>query len=194
MKNYIDIVEFKDRWSASFDWSHSFIRECYFTTPRHLNEIVDPESGKVVLGDVSGPLNVRLVVASSGNPDVYGVEFLLANVTAFSYQRVESLTFEYEHAGSAGHLVRFSIDNEAECWFISESVLVKLLGKSYCGIHLILGHESPVINAEKSTAVDGCWRRCGRCANIWEEARNVIYSRCPNCGELTELMNHDPIA
>lgn len=189
MNNYIPIEDAVDRLRTDFDWSHSFVRECYFVTVRNFREYAD-DSGGHFLGDTDGPRNARLIVASAGNSAETGVEFLFFNVKVFSIQSFDELHFEYSRDPHSGHSVRFAdFSSNRECWVNAETVLVRFLGKSYLGVDLFLGFEFPTDQACEAEIIEGCWRQCGNCKDAWEENPRVVFSRCPGCGEVTKLKN-----
>lgn len=185
--NYQAIEHVISRMKNDYDWSHSFIRECYFTTSHCMCEFID-DTGESRLGDADGRQHVRLIVASAGNPANCGIEFLFRGVTVFSIQKLSELSLAYEFDPHSGHSVRFTgVNTDGECWINAESVMVRFLGRSYLGIDLLLGHEFPTEVAHDAVAVEACWRQCGNCSNAWAENPNVEFSRCPDCGELTKL-------
>lgn len=187
MNDFIALVDVSERLKSDFDWTHSFIRECYLTTDRNMHEFID-DSGRTVLGDTQGWQQARLAVACAGNPNEWGVEFVFYRVKVFSIQPLEELVFEHEYDKSAGHTVRFSgKSTSSECWINAESVLVRFLGRSYHGIDLLLGYELPTANACEAERLDACFRQCGHCKNAWAETPNVVFSRCPSCGLMTKL-------
>ncbi|HEY2785138.1 MAG TPA: hypothetical protein VGJ05_09205 [Fimbriiglobus sp.] len=187
MNSYCPIEQVVGQLRSDYDWSHSFIRECYFATSHCFCEFVD-DLGKQNVGDTDGPQNVRLVVACAGNATDTGIEFLFRGVKVFSVQKLDELTFDYNYDRHSGHSVRFSGPNSVgDCWINADSVLVRFLGKSYLGVDLLVGFELPTKDAYASTAIEGSWRQCANCSNIWEESPKVEFSRCPKCGELTRL-------
>ncbi len=187
MNNYASIESVIERLQSDFDWSHSFIKECYLQTAHTRCQFVD-ESGLTRLGDVSGSQQCRLVVSCAGNSNLLGIEFLFANVSVFSIQTLEELEFGHEYDVHAGHSVRFTGHNSrGECWINAQSVLVRFLTDWYLADSLLLGFEFPTTEAFSAERVEGYWRQCGNCKNIWEESSKVEFSRCPECKEITQL-------
>jgi hypothetical protein len=187
MNNYFPIEAVAAQLTNDYDWSHSFIRECYFTTGRNLKEFYD-SSQTAFLGDTDGPQNVRLIVACAGNPLNTGIEFMLRDIGVFLIQRLHELSFDYKSDKHAGHIVTFGgpLDEEHACFFTAKSVLIKFLGRTYQGPQLRLGGEMPSEEAPIAIRLDGCWRQCPICGNAWEERPTVDFSRCPKCGELSQ--------
>lgn len=187
MNNYHRIEDVLERLKNDCDWTHSFIRECYFTTSHSMCEFAD-DSGKTQLGDVDGPQDLRLTIACAGSHIDTGIEFLFRRIGVFSIQTFDELSFHYECDPHSGHMVRFSSTKSYdECYINAESVFVRFLGRKYLGINLLLGFEFPTLEACTAEIVEGCWRQCGNCSNAWEESPRVEFSRCPDCGHVTRL-------
>ncbi len=189
MKEYIGIEEALSRLRSEFDWYHSFIRECYFST-LHCFQGSPDGSGDDTLGDAWSPLNLRIVVAATGNPVVFGIEFLCVGVKVFSLQRLDELAFDCqcEKEWVTLSLGNASINTE-DCWVMCREIHVAFLGREYLGPWLRLGFEFPHAEAIEATSIDECWRQCTSCYNAWSENPEVQYSRCPDCGELTKLQD-----
>ncbi len=187
MNEYFAIEEVISRLRDEFDWTHSFIREFYFSTLRCFQKCQN-DSGHILIGDADGPQNLRFVVAAAGNPTVSGIEFLCFDVSAFSLQRLDELLFccQIENGKVKLSLSNASINNE-DCWILSKEVHVAFLGKEYLGPSLRLGFELPSEDAIDASGIDECWRQCSNCSNAWIERPDVGYSRCPECGQLTKL-------
>ena len=187
MNDYCDIMDVLRLLTTSYDWSHSFVRECYFMSDHMMVAYVDDRQDSHV-GDVDGPLHIRLVVATAGNDANTGVEFLFTNVVAFSIETLEDLSFQYRNSGNLYHTASFAGQQSgSKCYIQSQSIRVRFLGKTYLGANQLLGHPFPTPRAVVATKVEGCWRQCKNCGNIWEEVPNVEFSRCSNCGEVTRL-------
>ncbi len=189
MNNYISIQDAIPRLQSEFNWFHSFIRELYFTTLRCYQRLQN-DSGDDRVGEAWSPRDLRMVVAVAGNPAVFGIEFLCFDVRAFSLQRLDELAFDckYEKDSVKLGLGNASINAE-DCWVISKEVQVAFLGKEYLGPSLRLGFELPREDAIVATSIDECWRQCANCSNAWRENPEVSYSRCPECGQLTNLQS-----
>jgi hypothetical protein len=189
MNDYLAIEEAMPRLQNEFNWFHSFIRELYFTTV-HCYQKLETDQNDDRVGDAWFPRNLRMVVAAAGNPTVFGIEFLCFDVKAFSLQRLDELAFDCKcEMGS----VRLSFGNASinaeDCWIVSKEVQVAFLGKDYLGPWLRVGFELPREDATGATSVDECWRQCTNCSNAWRENPEVVYSRCPECGQLTKLQS-----
>lgn len=187
MNSYHPIRDVIGRLESDFDWSHSFIRECYFTTSRNICEFAGA-SGEIIHGDAGGPQEVRLAVACGGNTVDTGLDFIFRGVGPFSIQKLNELSFYHQYDRHAGHLVRFTgAQSDRECYIFASSVVVRFLGRRYLGPGLIVGFELPTSEAHEAKKIEGCWRQCGNCCNAWEESPKVEFSRCPDCGEVTRL-------
>lgn len=187
MNSYYHIQDVVERLRDEYDWTHSFVRECYFATSHHLCEFVD-DAGNTKIGDVYGPQDLRLVIACAGNATDTGIEFIFRDISVFSVQVFDELHFEYEFDVHSGHTVHFANAKRGrECYIIAKSVLVQFLGRTYLGIGLRLGFEFPTSEAFEAQIIEGCWRQCANCSNAWQENPRIEYSRCPACGELTKL-------
>lgn len=188
MNNYSPIQEVIDRLKHDYDWTHSFIRECYFATARNLKEFEDA-SGNVLLGDTAGSQDVRLIIACAGNLYDTGIEFLMRGIGVFSVQKLDELSFAYDFDTHSGHLVRFAprANDGGECFFSAKSVIVRFLQRDYQGIGLRLGSEFPADDTAIAESLHDCWRQCSLCGNAWEEIPAIEFSRCPTCGHLTHL-------
>ena len=188
MSAYFPIADVLDRLRSDYDWTHSFIRECYFAASHVMTEYVDG-SGTRLTGDTPGPLHARLIVASAGNKLNTGIEFIFHEVAAFSIQTFDELSFDYDYDQRAGHVVYFTDSQSADdCYLRAESVLVRFLGRSYLGPDQLLGFVFPTSEAVPATKIEGCWRQCTNCKNIWEESPELEFSRCPDCGAVTRLV------
>lgn len=188
MSNYYPIESVIERLRDEYDWTHSFIRECYLSTARNLKQIVD--AGEIIIGDTQAPQNGRLIVSSAGNATNLGIEFVLHDIIKFSIQSIDELRFNYECDGHSCHLIRFAglSDNDVpSCFFLAKKVDVLFLGKTYQGIALRIGYEYPFEDTVDAINLEGCWRLCSACSNAWEENPSIIFSRCPHCGFLTKL-------
>lgn len=191
MNSYIPIENVVDRLKCDFDWPHSFIRECSFASKHCMVEDVD-ESNRNVLGDVYGPQYAKLVVASAGNSQNYGIEFVFCDVVIFMIQTFDELEFDYHYDKHAGHVVSFShSQSHAECYIIAKSVMIRFLGKSYLGQDLLLGFEMPCDETYESVCVESDWRRCSNCMNIWQVSPQIEIAKCPECGVVTKLRSID---
>lgn len=187
MNSYHRIEDVINRLKNEYDWTHSFIRECYFATTHCMCKFVDA-SGGIKIGDVGGPQNARLSVACAGNAVDTGIEFVFLDVGMFSVQAFDELRFRHDYSVHSGHTVAFAnAELGRECYINAKSVFVKFLGQAYLGVDLLLGFEFPADEAYCANALDGCWRQCTNCSNAWEENPKVKFSRCPDCGELTRL-------
>ena len=187
MNSFQPITTALDKLNNDYDWTHSFVREFYLTTSRFMSEFLD-DSGHTQLGDREGDRCIRLIVAASGNPSDFGIEFMFRRVSVFSIQSLDELSFCHDYDVHAGHSIRFKAGNDdGECWINSESVFVRFLGKSYSGPCLILGYEAPNDDAYDAIAIESCWRQCTNCSNAWAENPVIQFCRCPDCGELTKL-------
>ena len=51
------------------------------------------------------------------------------------------------------------------------------------------GPEMPSVDSVESHVLEGKWRQCATCSDAWEEELSVVYSLCPACGRLTELVH-----
>jgi hypothetical protein len=187
MNSYVPIEDIVDRLKSDFDWPHSFIRECSFASKHCMVEYVD-DSGRTVVGDVYGPQYAKLVIASAGNSQNYGIEFLFCDVENFSIKTFDELRFVYDYDKHHGHTVDFSdYDSGPECYIVAKSVMIRFLGKSYLGQDLLLGFEMPCDETVESVCVEIDWRRCSNCMNIWQASPLVEIARCPECGVMTKL-------
>jgi hypothetical protein len=187
MNNYISIEEVAERLKNDFDWSHSFIRECYFASKHCMVEFVDRASNRVV-GDTDGPQFARIVIASAGNPMVFGIEFLFCNIRVFSVQSFTNLSFRYTYDRSTGHQISFSDPHEErECWIVADSVRVRFMGRAFLGPGFVLGFEIPNDDVNDSIRIEGDWRQCLNCNNIWKVESGIDTIRCPDCGVITKL-------
>lgn len=187
MNKYYRIQDVVERLTNDYDWTHSFVRECYFATSHSMCEFVD-DSGETKLGDVDGAQDLRVVIACAGNAVDSGIEFIFKDISVFSVQTLDELHFQYDYEVHSGHEVRFSnAEQGRECFINAKSVFVQFLGRKYLGIDLMLGFEFPTSEAVDAVAVEGCWRQCTKCSNAWEESPKVEFSRCPDCGEVTRL-------
>lgn len=192
MSDYQPIVRVVELLKNQFDWRHSFIRECCFVSERQLVSIRD-ESGEETQGDISGPLNLRVVVAAAGNRGFWGIDILFRKVSVFSIGTLADLSFYHRYVPNHEHFVTFSgPENQSECWIASQEVLVRFVGSSYQGPTLLLGHPIPAEVAYKATVVEEAWRRCENCLNIWEVPLDEPRCRCPDCAEIT-ILDGQPI-
>jgi hypothetical protein len=189
MSNYLTIEEALPRLQNDFNWFHSFIRELYFTTLHCFDRLQnDPNDDRV--GDAWFPRNLRMVVAASGHPTIFGIEFLCFGVTVFSLQGLEELVFNCKcEKGSVSLSFGNAAMNIKDCWIVSKDVQVAFLGKEYLGPSLRIGFELPQKNAIVATSIDELWRQCTNCSNAWRENPTVDYSRCPQCGQLTKFQS-----
>jgi len=55
------------------------------------------------------------------------------------------------------------------------------------GRSAVFGPELPSPLAVPAVCVRAGWRQCSECCDAWEEDDRITFSRCPACGELTEL-------
>lgn len=187
MNSYIPIENVVDRLKSDFDWPHSFIRECSFASKHCMVEDVD-DLGQTEVGDVYGPQYARLAIASAGNSQNYGIEFLFCDVGVFSIQTFNELRFVHEYDKHHGHTVAFSdYDSGRECFIVAKSVMIRFLGKSYLGQDLLLGFEMPYDETYDSVKIEGEWRQCSKCMNIWQASPLVEITKCPECGVVTKL-------
>jgi len=187
MNNYYRIEDVIDRLKHEYDWTHSFIRECYFATDHCMCEFVS-DSGETKFGDAGGQQNVRLAIACAGNADDTGIEFVFRDVSVFSIKALDELQFQYDYDVHSGHSVQFSsAEGNRDCYINAKSVFAKFLGRTYLGIDLLLGFEFPTSGAFEAEAVENCWRQCSNCSNVWQENPKIEFSRCPDCGEVTRL-------
>jgi hypothetical protein len=186
MNNYQTIETVADRLQKNYDWWHSFIRECYFYTPRNFRDISD-STGASILGESLAGNSARLIVACAGSSSDTGIEFVLHNIGPFAIENLAELSFAYVHDVHAGHIVRFDAANgdDRRCFFVARSVQVKFLGREYQGPGFLVGFEDPTAETVAAIHVDGRWRQCPQCSNIWEADGINTISRCPSCGTLT---------
>ena len=187
MNNYMPIEKALPRLQKEFNWFHSFIRELYFTT-LHCNQKMQDISVDNGIGETWFPRDLRMVVASAGNPKIFGIEFICYGIQSFSLQRLDELLFACEIEKERVQLNFTDAKmGGGPCWIISNEVQVAFLGEEYLGPFLRIGHELPRVEAIGATMIDECWRQCTNCSNAWKESPNVCYSRCPDCGQLTKL-------
>jgi hypothetical protein len=71
---------------------------------------------------------------------------------------------------------------------VADSILVQFLGKEYLGPRFVLGFEISNDEVYVASGVEGKWRKCGKCKNIWQEDIGNKISRCPDCGAITKLL------
>jgi len=192
MNKYYDVATIADKLSSQYDWSHSFIRECYLASNRNLKDLADPR-GDLKLGDVFGNYDARIVIACAGNADDTGIEFIFRDLVAYSIIQTVDTRFCYTYDKHSGHTIRFSDSMDAGelCFFTAKSVDVKFLGRSYQGHVFLLGQDFPSNNALIAISIDAKWRQCPNCSNVWSKCSTIEFSRCPECGILTRLSNGD---
>ncbi len=188
MTNYIQIEEALPTLINEFDWPHSFIRELYFTSCHSLQQHED-NLGQDMICEGFAPLNLRLMIAASGNPKVFGIEFICEDVKLFSFQTLDELQFKcnIDRDGVFCDFVDHAISFDKGCCVASRDVRVAFLGEEYLGPMSRLGYEIPSEDAIKAMKLEGYWRQCPTCFNAWEERLDIQYSRCPECGRLTAL-------
>lgn len=99
-----------------------------------------------------------------------------------------------ENDSAVGRVVRNdkSIDQGIELEFDSGFRIVaerlfwrerpEFLGRAYR-----LAVEPPSIEAVSAITLEGDWRQCSSCSDAWQESRHIQFSRCPLCGQVTEL-------
>lgn len=189
MSTFIPLLDAAPRLNDGIDWTHSFIRECYFST-QHCFMRYEDQSGRMTIGESDSPLNLRLVIAVAGNPKVHGIDFICLSVKVFSIQRLNELKFEWDQEHGFIRLAFSNSEiNSEDCWIVCKDVHVSFLGDEYLGPQLRLGYEFPDSNAIIAKNMDECWRQCPRCSNAWIENPAVCYSRCTECGSLTVLQS-----
>jgi hypothetical protein len=188
MKNYSTIEEATPRLRSEFNWYHSFIRELYLST-LHCHSRFKDDAGNSIIGDSQAPLDLRMIIAASGNAKIFGIEFLCFDVQMFSIESLNELRFECQLEKGA---VILNFENPAmndkKCRVRAKEVKVAFLGEEYLGPSLRVGHEIPREDAINSKMLDEYWRQCTNCSNAWVESFDIKYSRCPDCGQLTKLV------
>lgn len=189
MTEYIPIEKALARLNAEFNWFDCFVRELYFTSAHCFQRQKSGEHNSVI-GDVWGPRDCHIVVATSGSSTVFGIEFLCLGVQPFSLQRFDELAFRCDlNKGEVRLNFTDPSVNIGECWIVAKEVQIAFLNEEYLGPWLRLGHEAqrePMIDAFK---INECWRQCSNCFNSWTESPAVKYSRCTECGKLTNFVD-----
>jgi len=51
----------------------------------------------------------------------------------------------------------------------------------------VLGTELPSSVAVPASLIEPGWRQCSECCDAWQAPDDLVFSRCPSCGNVTEL-------
>jgi hypothetical protein len=184
-------------WSlllSQVDWTHSFVREFYFVSHRYFDK--DKQDLGLTENFRGSPYAtfriVWAVVAWNKKAEMYGLELNLVDAKNVWFQSTDDSPPQivYDQTDRTPWSVRVRTPWSVRVPSIglvcnAREILYTVLGNEYLGPHVRLGHEAPNDEYIVAKAIDGHWRQCSNCANVWEEFDSVAYARCPSCDELT---------
>jgi len=131
--------------------------------------------------------DLQLLIQSQCAP--FCVELVFCNVRDL---RISNPGEFYDATGSVTRVSApvGKVDIELEfdaCLSIKAEELYYCVRDSWLGPQTFFGHEIPSSAAIPASKIDEVWRQCSNCSDAWEESPDVVFSRCPSCGELTEI-------
>jgi hypothetical protein len=132
--------------------------------------------------------DAQVLIQSQWEP--FAIELLFTGVQELS----AGTPREYWGAsGRADHIEspveqRITMTFDSELKIVSERLYYRVR-KEWLGKKTFLTSEVPSDNVVPAHTVQDGWRQCSSCSDAWEESADKEFSYCPNCEQLTQLVD-----
>jgi len=137
--------------------------------------------------DMSHRLDAQVLIQSQWPP--FALELLFTNIKTFELKSAReywdaSGVVEERLKPVAERIITMRFDRYLK--IVAERLHIRTRD-NWLGHLPFFGTEVPTPDAVPARVLQGQWRQCSICADAWEAESREDFSRCPNCGAITQL-------